>query len=204
MTDINQGFGSGGAAPGPDKGSPSKADGNVETAAAAGDIKQKLSDDVSSASEFARQELSGASEKAKEAVEGQKNFVAGKMSSVAAAIGRVAEELEQGDDRDLGKLARSVGTSMKTFSDDIQDRSLGEIAGMAEDFGRKQPLAFLGVAAIAGLAASRFLTASAAHGTSTARDTRANQNASAPASIGITPSGEASTSYVSSEGRTNG
>jgi hypothetical protein len=35
------------------------------------------------------------------------------------------------------------------------------MAGMAEEFGRKQPLAFLGVAALAGLAGSRFLTASA-------------------------------------------
>lgn len=32
---------------------------------------------------------------------------------------------------------------------------------MAEEFGGKQPLAFLGVAALAGLAGSRFLTASA-------------------------------------------
>jgi len=203
MTDINQGFSSGGAAPGPGKESPSKANGNVDSAAA-GDIKQKLSDDVRSASEFARQELSGASEKAKDAVAGQKNVIAGKLSSVAAAIGRVADELEQSDDRDLGKFARNIGTSIKTFSDDIQDRSLGEIAGMAEDFGRKQPLAFLGVAAIAGLAASRFLTASAANGTTRAGNTRAEQNASAPTSIGITSFGEASTSRVSSEGRTNG
>lgn len=204
MTDINQGSSSGGAASGPGKDSPLEADGNRETGATAGVITQKLSDDVRSASEFARQELSGASEKANEAVEAQKNFIAGRMSSVAAAIGKVAEELEQGDDRDLGKLARSVGTSMKTFSDDIQDRNLSEIAGMAEDFGRKQPLAFLGVAAIAGLAASRFLTASAAHGRSTARNTRAEQASSAPTSIGITPSDTASTSPVSSEGRSNG
>lgn len=204
MTDINQGFSSGRTAPGPDKDRPSKADGIVERGAAAGDIKQKLSDDFSSASDFARQELSGASEKAKASVEGQKNLIAGKVSSVAAAIGRVAQELEQGDDRDLSKFARSIGTSMKTFSDNIQDRSLAEIAGMAEDFGRKQPLAFLGVAAIAGLAASRFITASAAHGPSTAGKTRAEQNPTAPVSIGITPSGAASTSQYSREDRSNG
>ncbi|MCL7999803.1 hypothetical protein M8994_16285 [Brucella sp. 21LCYQ03] len=46
------------------------------------------------------------------------------MSSVAAAFADVAEELEQVDNRDLCKLARSVGTAMKTFSDGIQDRSL--------------------------------------------------------------------------------
>ena len=66
MTDINQGFSSGGAAPGPGKDTPSNADGNVDRAGATvGDIKQKLSDDVYSSSQFARQVLSNASDKAK-------------------------------------------------------------------------------------------------------------------------------------------
>lgn len=205
MTDINQGFSSGGAAPGPGKDAPSKADENAESAGGrVGDIKQKLSDDVHSASQFARQGLSDASDHAKEAVSGQKNVLAGKMSGVAAAISKVADELEQGDDRDLGKLARNIGTSMKSFSDDIHDRSLGQIAAMTEDFGRKQPLAFLGVAAIAGLAASRFLIASSAHGTGRAPNTRTEQKPTATASIGIAPSSTASSSPVNSEGRTNG
>jgi hypothetical protein len=74
---------------------------------------------------------------------------------------KVAGELESGDNRDIGKLTRNLGDNLRSASDRIQDRSIGEIASMAEDFGRKQPLAFLSIAAIAGLAASRFLTASA-------------------------------------------
>lgn len=131
------------------------------------DIKQKLSEDISSATDYARETISGAADQAKDAADQQKNFIAGKMNGIAMAIEKVADELEQGDDRDIGKLARTLGSTMKTFSTDMQDRSLGEMAGKAEDFGRQQPLAFLGLAAIAGLAASRFLTASATHNPTT-------------------------------------
>ncbi len=57
---------------------------------------------------------------------------------------------------------------MQTLAKQMEGRDLGEVATMAEEFGRKQPLAFLGIAALAGLAASRFLTASAKRSTSAA------------------------------------
>jgi len=133
---------------------------------AAGDLAGKVSDDIASVKQTAKDELSGATEKANEVAVAQKNVIASKLGGVAAAMEKVAAELEQGDQRDIGRLTRTVGSSMRTFSDDIKDRSLGEVAQMAEDFGRKQPFAFLGMAAIAGLAASRFLTASADRRTS--------------------------------------
>jgi ElaB/YqjD/DUF883 family membrane-anchored ribosome-binding protein len=128
---------------------------------ATGELAGKVSDDIASVKQTAKDQLSGATEKANEIAVAQKNVIASKLGGVAAAMEKVAAELEQGDQRDIGRLTRTVGSSMRTFSDDIKDRSLGEVAQMAEDFGRKQPFAFLGLAAIAGLAASRFLTASA-------------------------------------------
>jgi hypothetical protein len=145
---------------------------NDRKSAGAADIKQKLSEDVDSATEFARQHISDAKDQAEDVADSQKNFIAGKMSGVAIAIDKVAAELEAGDDQDIGKFARSLSSTMRTFSDGMQDRSLGEIAGMAEDFGRKQPIAFLGFAAVAGLAASRFLTASAHNSHSTPASSR--------------------------------
>lgn len=125
------------------------------------DLKQKVTEDIQSVSDFTSQEAANASEKAKEAATDQKNVVAQKLGGVAQALEKVATELDSGDNRDIGKLTRNLGTNLRSASESIQDRSLSEIAGMAEDFGRKQPLAFLSMAAIAGLAASRFLTASA-------------------------------------------
>ncbi|MBW6425410.1 nutrient deprivation-induced protein [Rhizobium sp. XQZ8] len=127
-------------------------------------LGQKISDDIASLRQTAKDELSGAADKANDVAIEQKNVIASKVGGIAAAMEKVAAELEQGDQRDIGRLTRNIGSSMRTFSDDIKDRDIGEIAQMAEDFGRKQPLAFLGMAAIAGLAASRFLTASSIRG----------------------------------------
>lgn len=184
------------------------------------DIKQKLSDDVSSAKDYARDKVSEATDQAKDAADQQKNVIAGKMNGIAMAIEKVADELEQGDDRDIGKLARTLGSTMKTFSNDMQDRSLGEMAGKAEDFGRQQPLAFLGLAAIAGLAASRFLTASATHNATTTSTKPTGQPArqpiGRPADVGPVDPAPADPAYAtarpvvstmsetSTEGRING
>ncbi|SFB62349.1 hypothetical protein SAMN03159496_06000 [Rhizobium sp. NFR07] len=183
---------------------PSDFDRSPDPAATTTDIKEKLSDDLRSASSFARNELSGASEKVQATANDQKNVIATKISGIASAIEKVADELEQGDNREVGKVARSLGSGIKKFTDEIQDRSLGEIAGMAEDYGRKQPLAFLGLAAIAGLAASRFLTASA-HTTSSdiAGSTKTNRDGE-PQPIGLTPTSTPSHGQPNTEGRVNG
>lgn len=167
------------------------------------DIRQKVSDDLRSAKQAAGDQLSGVSDKAKEAAGEQKNMVAEKLGGVASAMEKVALELEQGDHQDIGRLTRNLGSSMRKFSDDIKGRDLGEIAGMAEDFGRKQPLAFLGVAALAGLAASRFLTASSSrHGEgSTSRSEPMRQT---PVGQASAPSGANTTGPQDGEGRFNG
>lgn len=132
-----------------------------QASASTSDIKQKVADDINAASGFAKEQIGSLTHKAKDVAEEQKGYLANKVGSVALAMEKVATELENGEDREIGRVARNVGSTVRQFSDNIQGRSLGEIAAMAEDFGRKQPLAFLGIAAIAGLAASRFLTASA-------------------------------------------
>ena len=43
----------------------------------------------------------------------------------------------------------------------VRDNDVDQILSMAQDFGRKQPAAFMGAAALLGFAASRFLLASA-------------------------------------------
>jgi ElaB/YqjD/DUF883 family membrane-anchored ribosome-binding protein len=141
------------------------------------DIKQKVSEDVRSVQQKAQEQLADATDKAKDVAAQQKNIVAEKIGGVAAAMEKIGSELEQGEQADIGRMTRNLSSSLRRFSDDIKDRDLGEIAGMAEDFGRKQPLAFLGIAALAGLAASRFLTASASrHHPSANRATTQSQS----------------------------
>ncbi|THK37802.1 nutrient deprivation-induced protein [Ensifer sp. MPMI2T] len=136
---------------------------NSETGEGATDrnLQQAVREDLDDIREFADDQAEKARDAATRAAEREKNVVARQLSGVAMAVEKVGSELQQSDQRALGQYAQQIGTSLRGFARDVEGRDLGEIAGMAEDFGRKQPLAFLGIAAIAGLAASRFLTASA-------------------------------------------
>jgi len=94
-------------------------------------------------------------------VDDEKGALARQLRNLAGAIDKVGSELRQSEQASLGRYTQQLGNSIGQLARECEDRDLGEIASMAEDYGRKQPLAFLGLAAIAGLAASRFLTASA-------------------------------------------
>lgn len=123
-------------------------------------LQQAVREDLNEVWQFADEQTEQAKAAANRAVEEEKNVAARQLSGVATAIEKVGNELEQSDQRALGRYAKQIGTSLQGFARQAEGRDLGEIAAMVEDFGRKQPLAFLGMAAIAGLAASRFLIAS--------------------------------------------
>jgi hypothetical protein len=123
-------------------------------------LKEAVGEDLSELRQFADEQTAQAKTAVSRAVEDDKNMAAQQLSGVATALKKVGAELEQSDQRAIGRYAKQMGRSLQGFARDVEGRDLGEIAGMAEDFGRKQPLAFLGIAAIAGFAASRFLTAS--------------------------------------------
>jgi ElaB/YqjD/DUF883 family membrane-anchored ribosome-binding protein len=125
------------------------------------DLKEKVTDDISTASAAIKAGADKASEKVITAVSDQTTFVAKQVGGVASALQKVGSELEGSEQAEIGKYATQIGRSIQGFAKRMEGKDLGEIANMAEEFGRKQPLAFLGVAALAGLTASRFLTASA-------------------------------------------
>lgn len=125
------------------------------------DLKDKVSEDLAEARDAFHEERHNAESRVKETIEGQKNFAAHQVGGIATALEKVGAELETSDQRQVGRYAREIGRSVQGLAQEIEGKDLGEVAAMAEDFGRRQPLAFLGVAALAGLAASRFLTASA-------------------------------------------
>jgi ElaB/YqjD/DUF883 family membrane-anchored ribosome-binding protein len=152
------------------------------------DIRNKVSEDMRTVQQTAKDGMSQATDKALDMAGSQKNFLAEQMSGIAAAMEKVGGELEQGDQAQIGSLAKTIGSSVRKFSEDIKGREIGDIAGMAEDFGRKQPFAFLGVAAIAGLAASRFLTASSHRYHGKSSDTATSTGATRSASQGTTTS----------------
>jgi ElaB/YqjD/DUF883 family membrane-anchored ribosome-binding protein len=183
---------------------------------AGGKLKEKINEDWQSAKSSAQTQFSQASQKARDAADEQKNFAAERVSGLAAAIEKVGNELEQGDQREIGRYAKEFGSSIHRFADEIKGKDMSQIASMAEDFGRRQPAAFIGIAALAGFAASRFLTASAerrAGGDTTSRgglseNTTARSAASPAATTATTPvspaTGAGYATGYSPEGTRNG
>jgi len=146
------------------------------------DLKAKVGEDVTSVRDAVKEGGEAAAEKVKDVVTDQKTFAAHQLGGLATALEKVGAELEGSDQQHVGRYAKQIGGSVQSLAKEIEGKDLGEIASMAEDFGRKQPLAFLGVAALAGLAASRFLTASSARTTPSTKTSSIDNSVSAPAS----------------------
>lgn len=123
-------------------------------------LRDKIDVDIGNVKDTVQDVAYKATEKAAELADEQKSYAADQIGKLAGALERVGEELRSGDAGAIGGYATQLGTSARQFADKVKDKNFSEIAGVAEDFGRRQPLAFLGLAAVAGLAASRFLMAS--------------------------------------------
>ncbi len=86
------------------------------------------------------------------------------IHGVGAEFGEMADALEKAsgemDDRSIGgRLFREAAGGLHQASDAFRDKSLPEVASELSGFGRRNPAAFLGIAALAGFAMARFATA---------------------------------------------
>jgi len=113
----------------------------------------------------------------------QKDYAASQLGGIADAVSRVAAELEKQDQASLARYARQIGNGMRDLSETARESSIDDLVHDAQSFGRRNPAAFLGAAALLGFAASRFLTASThRHGSSTgAPATKSSGDGSPPA-----------------------
>lgn len=134
-----------------------------------GDIKEKATQDFREIREAAEAQARSALDKSTEMAAEKKNLIAEQLSGVAEALQKVGSEMKNGETAMVGRYAADLGGSAKRLAEDLKNRDMGEIVSMAEDFGRRQPVAFLGLAAIAGLAASRFVMASGSRSRAAAR-----------------------------------
>ena len=123
-------------------------------------IQDRAKHDLGSATETARRDHD-ATDKAKTFASEQKDLAAGQISGVASAINKVADELDGGDQQMVARYARDLASGLSKFGGTVQNKNVDDLMGMAQNFGRSQPLAFLGAAALAGFVASRFALASA-------------------------------------------
>lgn len=98
--------------------------------------------------------------------DGAKHRAADEVSGVASALRTAAEEMRSGSaqERTVGQIAESLADA----SDAIRDKDLGTMVDDVSNFARRNPLVFLGGAALLGFAATRFAKASNKHDYDTA------------------------------------
>ncbi|MEO6396171.1 MAG: hypothetical protein ABIO40_09710 [Devosia sp.] len=108
----------------------------------------------------AKARIADAADKAKGLASEQKDLLASQIGGVADAMKRAADDLEASNGASAG-YARTIADNANQLSSLIRENDVDRLMQMAQDFGRRQPVAFMGAAALLGFAASRFLRASA-------------------------------------------
>lgn len=123
-------------------------------------LGEEVSQQAAALGEEAKAQVGEIAQKAKGMASDQKDLLASQLVGVSEALDKVAGELE-GEDQPSAQYVRMVADGANRLTSTIRDNSVDDIVTMAQDFGRKQPAAFLGAAALLGFAASRFVMASA-------------------------------------------
>jgi hypothetical protein len=131
-----------------------------EAKAVANKVGQEAGTQFSQLSEQAKSKVAETAEHAKGIAAHQKDLLAEQIGGVADAMQRVATDLEAGGGASA-TYARMIADNAEQLSATVRDNSVDQIMIKAQNFGRQQPAAFLGAAALLGFAASRFLLASA-------------------------------------------
>lgn len=131
-----------------------------EIGAVANKVKDEAVEQAGQLAEQAKAQVADAAEKVKGIAGEQKEFIAGQLGGVAEAVERVASDLE-GQNATTAQYARMIADNAEKLSSLVRDNDVDQLLSKAQDFGRRQPVAFLGAAALLGFAASRFVTASA-------------------------------------------
>lgn len=86
-----------------------------------------------------------------------KDRAADEVSAIATALRRASDELRDGSpqERTFGQIAETLAD----MSDGVRDKDMRDIVQDVSGFARRNPLAFLGGAALLGFAATRFAKA---------------------------------------------
>ena len=135
---------------------------------------EKLKEQASELADAAKDMASQTTDRLKDAVSEQKSAGAEFVGTLAETMRRAANEF----DNDLpiaGKYIRKAATQVENVSETIKTGDFNDLVRGAQSFARRQPTAFLGLAALAGFAAVRFLKSSPGAGSSTARESSGDQ-----------------------------
>lgn len=87
-----------------------------------------------------------------------KDAAADEVKNVASALRTAAEEMRSGSPQE--RTFSQIAEGLADASDAVRDKDLGEMVGAVSEFAKRNPMVFLGSAALIGFAATRFAKAS--------------------------------------------
>ncbi|HEY8576000.1 MAG TPA: hypothetical protein VIL88_06645 [Devosia sp.] len=154
-------------------------------------ITEEAAAQVRALQQQAGEQISGATEKAKSFATDQKDLFAGQINGIADAVSKVAGELDQSEQQTIARYARDLAGGISRMGREVENNDVDQLMNKAQAFGRQQPLAFLGAAALAGFVASRFALASAQRHQQTTSGSSTGSSSYSPSgsSSSYTPSG---------------
>ena len=139
----------------------------VETARDAGAAAQERLVDLRNAAVTSLDEAKSA---ATEKIEETKDQAAGEIARTAEGLAAAAEEMEGSPFQQ--DLLREAADGLKQIARAVEGKSIGRMAGELSEFGRQNPVAYLGGAALVGFALARFARASTPSATDGASEAR--------------------------------
>ena len=128
----------------------------------------------------------GAKRQGQEQFETRKHAAADQTEKLAGVVERVADEFKDQDQQSLAEYAGQLAGSMKSFAENLRDRSLDEVIRDTQQLARNNPTLFLMGSVAVGIALSRFFKASADR--STRQDNEFGSYASQPVTFESRPS----------------
>lgn len=134
---------------------------HTPTTPAAESAAREVCDDLRSKARDTAEEVK---ERASGFEEQQRGRMADEVSDVSNALRKAAEEMRSGSPQE--RTMSQIASTLADASESIRDKDLGEMASSLSDFARRNPIAYLGGAAVLGLAAARFAKAGKSGGSS--------------------------------------
>lgn len=92
------------------------------------------------------------------------------LGDFATAIRRAGDELASADQSPASRLVGHAAEGLEGLSRSLANKEPGELLNAVRDFGRKNPVAFIGGAMLVGVALGRFVRASESGGVPRLRD----------------------------------
>lgn len=112
--------------------------------------------------EQAEESAHGMRERARSAVDQQKDAAAGSIEGVAQALRSASDDLEHRGQPMVAQYSRQVAEGLEGMANWVSRRNIDDLVGGVEDFARQRPVAFMGGAMVAGFALARFMKSSSA------------------------------------------